>query len=242
MKDVLSRVGIGAATVDTVLPQTVTAGDSVDATVRVEGGDTEQDVEGIYFALCTKYETDESTRKGVVSKSQLTDSFTIGPDETREFETTIDVPRETPVSVGRTSVWVETGLDIDWALDPDDTDYLDVEPGPHEAAILDAMDDLGFVPRKGHPVKSERLFSGPRFVQEFEFVPRSGPFAGRVDEVELVTHPTQDGVDCLLEIDKRGGLFAEAMDVDERFDRFSVSETDAAGVKNTLESRIERNA
>ncbi|MFC3476525.1 sporulation protein [Halobacterium litoreum] len=241
MKDVLSRVGIGAATVDAIVPETVTAGDTVDVTVHVEGGDTEQDVDSIYFAVCTKYKTDESSRKGVVSKARLSESFTIDADEEREFETEIEIPRDTPVSVGHTQVWVETGLDIDWALDPDDTDYIDVQPGPHEEAVLDAFDDLGFRVREGHPVESERLFSGQRFVQEFEFVPRSGPFAGKVDEVEVVTHPTGEGVDCLLEVDKRGGLFEEALDVDERFDRFSVTSADADAVRDTLESRIERN-
>ncbi|MFB6072801.1 MAG: sporulation protein [Halobacterium sp.] len=242
MKDVLSRVGIGAATVDTILPETVTAGDSVDATVRVEGGDTEQDVESVYFALCTEYRTEESARKGVVSKSRLAESFTIAPGETREFETEIEIPRDTPVSVGRTRVWVETGLDVDWALDPDDTDYLDVQPGSREAAVLDALEDLGFAVRKGHPVESDRLFSGQRFVQEFELVPRSGPFAGAVDELELVTTPGEDGVGCLLEVDQRGGLFAEAMDVDEHFDRFTIDTTDPEEAKETLRARIEHNS
>ncbi|WP_458186798.1 sporulation protein [Haladaptatus sp. NG-WS-4] len=39
MKRILSRVGIGAARVDTVLPKTtLTAGESVEVEVHVEGG------------------------------------------------------------------------------------------------------------------------------------------------------------------------------------------------------------
>jgi len=242
MKDVLSRVGIGAATVDAIVPETVTAGDTVDVTVHVEGGETAQEVDGIYFALCTTYKTEESSRTGVVSEARLSESFTVEAGEEREFETEIEIPRDTPISVGRTKVWVETGLDIDWALDPDDTDYVEVEPSAYEAAVFDALEDLGFAVHEAQPVESEQFFADDRFVQELEFVPRSGPFAGQVDEIELVTHPSERGVGCLLEVDKRGNLFEEMMDVDERFDRFTVTSTDPAEARDTLESRIERNS
>jgi sporulation-control protein len=44
MKKVLASIGIGAATVDTVLPsQTVTPGETVPADVHITGGDVEQD-------------------------------------------------------------------------------------------------------------------------------------------------------------------------------------------------------
>ncbi|WP_049922847.1 sporulation protein, partial [Halopiger djelfimassiliensis] len=44
MKRILSSLGIGAATVDTVLPTTLTAGETVD----VSGGNDSQEIDGIY--------------------------------------------------------------------------------------------------------------------------------------------------------------------------------------------------
>jgi len=122
MKRVLTSLGIGAATVDTVLPTTLTAGESVDARVDVTGGNDSQEVDGIYFALETRYETDDSTGTAKIDTFRLADPFTIEPDEERSFTVSVDVPYHTPVTLGKTKVWLDTGLDIDWAVDPDDRD------------------------------------------------------------------------------------------------------------------------
>lgn len=184
MKELLSHIGIEAATVDTILPaESLTAGDPVTATVTVEGGSTDQDVDAIYFALCTEYLTEESRKRGVLTKAILRESFTIEAGERRSFETEIQIPSETPVTVGRTKVWVETGLDVDRALDPDDTDHVEVQPSPRVAAVMGAMVSLGFHLRTAEPVRSKHgLFTtGPEFVQEIEYIPTSGDFEGRID-------------------------------------------------------------
>ncbi|MNH31651.1 Sporulation-control protein spo0M [compost metagenome] len=58
------------------------------------------------------------------------------------------------------------------------------------------------------------------FVQEFEFVPVS-QFRGQLDELEIIFYPDDNGVELLLQIDRKSrglaGLFSEAMDTDERF-------------------------
>ncbi|RZH66541.1 sporulation protein [Natrinema altunense] len=241
MKGVLSSLGIGAATVDTVLPTTLTAGESVDARVDITGGNDTQEIDGIYFALATRYKTDESTRTAKIETVRVGDSFTIEPDEERTRTVSIDVPAHTPVTMGTTSVWLDTGLDIDWAVDPDDRDALEIEPDPLRRALFDAVDSLGFVLRTAQCEATESLFSDHRFVQEFEFVPRSGPFAGDLDELEIVPLPADDGFELLLEVDRRGGLLAERFDADERNERLSLR----AGTEDDLEERlrvaIERN-
>ncbi|WP_231186923.1 sporulation protein [Haladaptatus sp. DYF46] len=243
MKRILSRVGIGSARVDTVLPKTtLSAGESVDAEVRVEGGSAEQEVDAIYFALLTRYETDDSVRTGVIDKFHVADPFTIGPDEERTFHVTIDVPLDTPITAGRTDVWLETGLDIDWSVDPDDRDPIQVEPGPKLGAFMDALDSLGFRLRKAQCEQAPGSIFAGRFVQELEFVPHAGPFAGKLDELEVVATETETGLDVKLEIDRRGGLLSEMADIDERWSQLSFANEGAREMETKLCSEIERHA
>lgn len=243
MKRVLSRLGIGAATVDTVLPTAITAGESVDARVEISGGNERQEIDGIYFALATRYETDESRRTAKIDTFRIADSFAIGPDEERSRTVSIDIPYHTPITKGKTDVWLDTGLDIDWAVDPDDRDPLEIEPDPLRRALFDAVDALGFRLRTAKCEATASLFSDHRFVQEFEFVPRSGPFAGELDELEIATLPEDDGFDLLLEVDRRGGLLAEQFDADEQYDRLSLGPGDEDGddLEERLRAAIERN-
>ena len=241
MKRVLTSLGIGAATVDTVLPTTLTAGESVDARVDVTGGNDSQAVDGIYFALETRYETDDSTGTAKIDTFRLADSFTIEPDEERSFTVSVDVPYHTPVTLGKTKVWLDTGLDIDWAVDPDDRDPIEIKPDPLRQALFDALESLGFTLRSAKCEATESLFADHRFVQELEFVPRSGPFAGELDELEVVTLPEGDGFDLLLEVDRRGGLLTEQFDLDEQYERLSLMPSEEADLERRLRTVIERN-
>ena len=242
MKQILSRVGIGSARVDTVLPKTtLTAGESVEAEVHVEGGSSEQEVDAIYFALLTRYETDDHVRTGVIDKFHVADPFTIGPNEERTFPITIDVPLDTPITAGRTNVWLETGLDIDWSVDPEDRDPIQVEPGPRLSEFMDALDSLGLTLHKAVCEQAHgTVFSG-RFVQELEFTARSGPFAGKLDELEIIPTETESGLDVKLEIDRRGGLLSEMADIDERWSQLSFTNESANEMESKLRSEIERN-
>ncbi|GAM78591.1 hypothetical transcriptional regulator [Vibrio ishigakensis] len=44
-------------------------------------------------------------------------SFTIESGEERTFEVELDVPLNTPITLGDSKVWLETSLDIDMAID-----------------------------------------------------------------------------------------------------------------------------
>lgn len=246
MDDLLSRIGVGSATVDTKVPATVTAGETVDATVEVDGGDSDQEIEGIYFALETRYRTEEGHTTAVVDRHRLTDSFTVGAGEHRTFDARLEIPRETPITVGSTEVWIETGLDIDWALDPDDTDHLEVRPTPRMAAVFDAVESLGFDLKRADPESAPGsvLSSGVPFVQEFEYVPRAGPYRGALDELELVFEPRDDALMVRVEVDRRGGVLAEMtdLDVDERFESITVTDGDADPVEADLRRVIDRHA
>lgn len=202
---VLSSLGIGSATVDLVVPgDRLAAGETVDARVDVVGGSDEQAVEEIYFALRTRYRTDEGSRSATVSEFSIEDGFTVGPDEELTFDVPIAVPPETPTTVyGDAEVWIDTGLDIDWAADPDDEDEVTVEPPAELSALVDAVGGLGFdleaatpVSATGTPFADDR-----RFVQRFAFRPVAERYRAALDGLAAAVDPADGSVDALLEVD-----------------------------------------
>ena len=243
MRRVLASVGIGNASVDTVLPsETVTPGETVDAEVHIVGGDVEQEVDAIRLELETRYRTDNGYREVDIDRFTLAEGLTIEPDAEETRSVSLDIPYGTPVTLGSVDVWVETELDIAIAVDPEDRDYLDVRPTPRLQAVFDAMDDLGFSFRTAECEADPygRYGASRTFVQEFEFRPSSGPFRGQVDEVELVARPGPDELDVFVEVDRRGGLLSEMTETDERTDRTAVRTTDPDAVRDDLRALIER--
>ncbi|WP_318567627.1 sporulation protein [Salinigranum marinum] len=244
MKKVLASIGIGNATVDTALQSTtVEPGQSVDAEIHIDGGSVEQTVERIELELETQYATDDGYKTVTIDRLHLSDGLSIEPGQSEVRTTAVEIPYATPVTLGRVDVWVETELDISMAVDPEDKDYLDVQPTPRMRALFDAMEGLGFSFRSAECEADPygRYSPGP-FVQEFEFRPSDGPFAGRVDEVELVCRPSADELTVFVEIDRRGGLLSELADTDERKTSVTITDADDAALRDRLEDAIERHA
>jgi sporulation-control protein len=241
---ILSRVGIGSATVDTKVPERVTAGETVSASVEIEGGSTDQEIDAIYFALMTRYRRDEGSSTAVIDEFQLTDSFTIeaGGEQTMAVE--IEIPVWTPITRGRTEVWIETGLDIDWAVDPDDTDYIDVEPTERMQRVFDAVTALGFELKTAEPEAAPAAFATDDrpFVQEFDFVPKDGPFRGELDEIDIVFEQTDAELAVYIEIDPRESITTEltASEFNERIEELDVRDESAEEVATELRRLLDR--
>ncbi|ELZ87722.1 hypothetical protein C453_05194 [Haloferax elongans ATCC BAA-1513] len=245
MKKVLASIGIGNATVDTVLPsETVRPGETIDAEVHITGGNAEQEVGAIQFEIETRYRTEDGYQEADIGRVSLADGLTIEPGQEERRPVSIDIPYSTPITVGQIDVWIETELDIDLAVDPEDKDYLDVQPTPRLQAVFDAMDDLGF---SLHSAECEadpygRYTSQQRFVQEFEFRTTSGPFRGKLDEIELVAQPGPNELTLFLEVDRRGGLLSELTDMDEQKVQTTIRSEDKSTVREELERLIEKHA
>lgn len=230
-KKMLASVGIGAAQVDLMLHQdTVQAGDTISGAVRIRGGRVAQYVDDVYAYVMTRYvrerNNSQTTVEATVAKFLLAGKFTVEANQLYEFPVSFPLPANTPVTMGRTPVWIQTGLDIKETVDPKDQDWLQVLPHPNSAVVLEAVRQLGFrlreavceyAPRHGR--------DGLPFVQEFEFVPTTH-FLGQLDELEIIFYPDDHGVELLLQIDRRArglaGLFAEALDTDETFVRLRL--------------------
>lgn len=256
-KKMLSKVGIGAAKIDAQIEQEeLKPGETVTGVLVITGGKTEQEINKIDLALFCNYtvevekeeedddgnvttSTDTQIRTHTLLKQAVEESFIIQPGEVREIAFSMELPGSAPLSIGKTKTWLATNLDIDCALDKQDKDYITVTATPVQQALFDAMTGLGFTLREADCEGSTKLKTeGLPFVQEFEYVPDSGSFAGRLDEVELVTLVRDDGLKVLMQVDRKArgisGLFAEAMGRDES----NLSFTILADHLDDLESMI----
>ncbi|TYR81203.1 sporulation protein [Priestia megaterium] len=248
---VLARIGIGAARVDAKLVNdTFRAGETIEGIIEVYGGNVEQKIDRIYLRLFTSYvkEMDDKKVKQDVQLNtfKINEPFTIQPAEKREIPFTFELPDDTPVTLGRTRVWVATGLDIKDAVDPSDIDYVKVLPNPMVTSTIEAMEQLGFRLRQVECEEApRRLRKRLPFVQEFEFVPTNGRFYGKLDEVEVIVQPNGlSQYDLFLEVDRRarglGGFLAEVLETDESLVRLTVHEQDRSKLSELLGSTISR--
>ncbi|MFE7061758.1 sporulation protein [Sutcliffiella sp. NPDC057660] len=247
----LASIGIGAATVDTKLVNDrLVPGEEVKGIVEIKGGSTEQQIDTIYLSLVTTYIKESNDTKvqkqATIESIKLVDPFTIGPNEKKEFPFHFVLPYETPVTMGNTKVWIQTGLDIKNAVDPSDRDFIDVMPSTIISAVLKAATDIGFRLRK---VECEaapyRLKTRQPFVQEFELVPTSGAYRGRLDEIEFMfLNQTDNQVDVWMQVDRKarglGSFLSEALEMDESHVNFTVTKQDLPNMEQKLMSIIQK--
>lgn len=248
---VFASVGIGSATVDTKLEKdTYMPGEIVRGVVEIKGGKVDQQIDDIYLAINTNYLKESDDKKynvtATIERFRVSTPFMLTKNERKEVPFSFQLPLDTPLSIGRSKVWVTTGLDIKNAVDPGDKDYIQVVPDQLMNAIFNAVDSLGFRLREADCEQASHKVRGRLpFVQEFEYVPTSGPFRGRLDELEVVLRPSGNGViEILLQVDRRarglGGLFAEAAGLDETNVRLTVTTADIPNLQQQIHSVIQR--
>jgi sporulation-control protein len=208
--NVLASVRIGAAEVDTLLEtDTVRPGDTLPVQVVVEGGKVDQDIETIELELETRRYLDEGRDSYELSSHHITGAFTVEAGDRKVFESEIPIHPETPVTTlnakkNRAEVWIDTDLEIDRAIDADDTDYLNVAPTEPVAAMLEAIEQAG---HRLHEVAvdNDRIATNDAQAQqpvdqEIVFKP-TGDRSYKELEVHFV--PREDVTHVLLEFDYR---------------------------------------
>jgi sporulation-control protein len=167
-----------------------------------------------------EYQSDE-----VIAGVQLPGPIQLGRDHSLPFR--MDLPVHTPVTSlgGRNFVWLRSGLDVPWAMDPSDKDALQVYPNPPQANVLQAMETLGFRLYKVD-IDARSSWFGRKWVQEFEFKP-AGYGRARYDEVEVVFEGQRgDQLDLMVQLDRSargfGGFLMEMSGTDESWQRVTV--------------------
>lgn len=250
---VLASIGIGAATVDTKLDKgQVAPGEELQGVVEIRGGSVEQRIDDIYLSIHTQYIKETNDKKyhttATIEQVRLASAFTLAANEQKEIPFSFVLPLDTPITLGRTKVWVKTGLDIKNAIDPADKDYLQVVPSKILEGALDSLSVLGFRLREVECEQASYKLRGRLpFIQEFEFVPILGTYRGRLDEVELVYIPsTENTADLYFQVDRKargiGGFLAEALEMDETNVRLSVSTNDIPSLQSKMDSLLQRYA
>ncbi|USG67217.1 sporulation protein [Brevibacillus ruminantium] len=235
-KKLMASVGIGAAQVDARLQKdTLLPGEIVSGEVYIKGGDVSQTIDDIYMYVVTHYEreTNDKTIKEeyILAKHQLAEKFGLCPREEKVIPFTFQLPYETPLTMGRQPVYLRTGLDIRNAVDPGDSDFIEVRPHPLMEKVLQALQLLGFQLCKVDCEYNRLLGRSHPFVQTFQFRP-TDEYRNRVEELELVFYLKEHELEVLLELDKRargyfGGLgLYEALNLDERYARLCLSEAE----------------
>lgn len=247
----LASIGIGSAKVNTkVEKSSYEAGEVLNGEVEVYGGNVEQHINTIYLTLYANYEKEiddrKHTMKAPIQKFKVTNPFTIGANETKIIPFSIKLPYDLPVTIGKSRVWIATELDIKSGIDAQDKDFIEIRPSKIASAVLSEVQKLGFRLREvENEAASYRYAKKYPFVQEFEFVPISGPFRGKLDELEITfLSQTENQVGILMQVDRkvRGikSFFAEALDLDETHLRLTISQHDLYNLNSILKQTISK--
>ncbi|MFD4033293.1 sporulation protein [Streptomyces sp. NPDC058637] len=218
-KKLLGSLGVGGPTVDTVLENaTVVPGGSLSGRVHLKGGSADFTVEHITLELVARVEAEheDGESEGMVVFDRFTVGgafvLTEGTEVTVPFDVTL--PWETPVTALHGQdlgivLGVRTELSVPGAKDKGDLDPLVVAPLPAQEAVLEALGQLGFGFRSADLELGHIRGTGQQlpFHQEIELSP-APRYAHQVNEIELTFLAGPDGLEVVLEADKRGGLFS----------------------------------
>ncbi|WP_394202994.1 sporulation protein [Shewanella waksmanii] len=218
LKKILASVGIGKATVDAILlDDQLRAGDDFTVEVVIKGGEVEQALNGLEFAIMAQAKAEQKLGDDEVkyNKSVVLQSWkpmlkqTIGANETltRQFKLHLhpEVPATSLFGQRIAKVWLQTGLDIKNGIDGSDKDPLTIVPSNTQLAVLEMIENSGYRLFKSDieagGIRTREFSSHLPCYQEYEFKPESRSFFGAKElEVTFVDNGQETGV--LIEIDR----------------------------------------
>ncbi|MBF2052039.1 MAG: sporulation protein [Candidatus Sericytochromatia bacterium] len=230
----LARVGIGNARVETRLNEAkVQRGNFLNGDIRLRGGNVDQEVRCIYLDLLSSYREEDHTgrlqqRQFSLHRMNIDENFSLAAGEEIVFDFELEVPWISPVSFGPFDVRLRTGLDIEKALDPKNSDVIEVLPDPATEQVMLAFEDLGFQhqPDSGQSVAMPNDVGVP-YVQIFLM---DGLLRGYPVSLDIVVMAHEAAADFQVELPGAGRML-----------RFSVPQETpfaAADLQNLLEEQL----
>ncbi|WP_404384708.1 sporulation protein [Caenispirillum salinarum] len=212
LKNVLASIGIGGMKVDTLVDQPeIEAGGRLSGVVTIKGGDVPQRIDAIVLELMTRCIVEARNDQKVhaeieVAAARAAADIEVAPKQELELPFDMDVPVFAPLSVGPTKTALRTRLDVPQAIDPRDSDAVRILPNAAMRSVFQGMEMAGF--RIAEVEVEHNPRHAPPFTQEFDFKPSSVRDWG-VEEVEIAFRPgAGGGMDVLVTVDRRGGLFS----------------------------------
>jgi sporulation-control protein len=241
-KKLLAAVGVGGAEVETELfTPGVQPGGVVEGVVRLRGGDVQQEIPGVLVEFVTRVEHESDDHEAHVNRTfgrtDVRRNVPLAPHQTIELPFRLPAPLETPINfynnrnLPGTTVAVRTTLEIAGAIDATDNDPIGVGALPAQHVLLAAVESLGFHLHSAD-VEAGHL-RGTRqtlpFFQEIEF--RGSHRYPRLKQLEVSFVAGPDGMDVVLEADKKAGLLTSGRDLTNvlRIDYHAVDRVDWAG-------------
>lgn len=247
LKNLLASIGIGGAKVDTIVnnPQ-LAPGETLEGVVRMQGGSVDQQVASVTLRLITHCQGEDSSFDVEIGHFTLTEPMLLRAGQSAEIPFAFDLPYYTPVSVHKSASWLRTGLAVSGAVDPQDTDRLQVLPTIEMERVLQAMEGLGFRLREVETLHSKYGRWGAPVVQEFEYAP-SPELRGRLSEVELYLFPEPGQFEVIMQIDRKAkgfsGMLSEMSGMSERYVQLKLSPdqlANPAALSQALQQSIRR--
>lgn len=227
--NLLARVGIGAATVNTLVAETeLMPGDTLRGDILLQGGAAAQEIAGVTLALVTDVRHNDIYERAVLAEQHLDQELALQPGETRRLPFAMPLPLSTPLSIGQQQIVLRTSVHVSGGLDQHDGDPLLVLPHPLMVPVFQGLDQLGFELHEVECERNRRVGGDQPIVQRLEFRP-AGALSQTVQEIELIFHLEQEGLDVWLEVDRTMGALTEFMDdleLNERLTRFQVTDAD----------------
>ncbi|PZG08568.1 SpoOM family protein [Micromonospora craterilacus] len=254
-KKMLSAFGVGGPSVDTVLANPNTRpGETLEGQVNLVGGEAPANIEQIVVGLVTRVEIERGNNEhgGVMEfhRQVVGGPLQLAPKQQLSIPFQVPVPWETPITdlygqrLPGMTMGLRTELAIARAVDKGDLDQVSVHPLLVQERILQAFLQLGFR-LKSADLEQGRIHGVPQmlpFYQEIEFF-AAPQYAQVVNELELTFVTNPNGIDVVLECDKRGGFRAPGPDA---FGHYQVGHGEADGhdwaqvVDGWLRETIER--
>lgn len=216
----LAKLGIGAARVEALIEKdTLQPGQNVSGMISVSGGLLPQKVNKIELVIWSNYIAEEEYDCGQqvcfyevekhheLLRYELITDFITQPDQVENIPFCFPLPLFTPLSLGRSKIWITPRLDVSYSLETSEKGYLTIEPNTLQHSVFNALSALGFVMNKVECEACSSPLSPMPFIQEFECKAQTGYFSEQFYELELVMYQDDDSLQLQLDLDyKNRGL------------------------------------
>lgn len=202
-RKLLSALGVGAPEVATELDRTqYLPGEEITGTVTVRGGEADVEIERLTVELLVRFEGhgDEARYLHRMASQEFPGPFTLAAGESRIEKFSIPLPLAMPLTHanGRplqgAYCAVRTELAVDKAVDRADVDVVEVHALPSQAAVLRALEELGFRHREAE-VKPGIAHNSRQGVDWWQEIELSFPAEYRLGTVELLLAVLPDEID-----------------------------------------------